>query len=261
MLTRKQRSLLHTLHRRRVREREGLFLAEGPRVVRDLVASSLECLFVVSSSSFADSEGGVALSEALEGRAPLVRVEDEAFADVSRTETPQGILAVARIPAVALDGLALATGDVALALDGVQDPGNVGTLARTAEALGASVLIVLEGTADPWGPKVVRAAAGALFRLPTPRAPSADCVAWCRRENARILVADRSGGPIRSLRRDALRPTLLVLGNEAAGGGPTMAAAADAKVAVPQCSVADSLNVAAAGAILLWELLAGEEPE
>jgi TrmH family RNA methyltransferase len=255
VLSARERRLLAGLARRRNREREGLFLAEGPRVVADLLASSVEPTLVVVASTFADTLDGAALLTSLRDAAPVRVVAERTMRDVARTETPQGVLAVARIPDAPLGSLPDDRRGVALVLDGVQDPGNAGTLVRTAEALGAGGVVALEGTVDVWSPKVVRAAAGALFRLPVVRADTGAFSAWARGRGATIYAADAGGEDVRAVEPGDTGPTLLVVGNEGAGVGEHIRAAASKLLAVPQRPGAESLNVAAAGAILLWELL------
>jgi len=255
VLSQRERSLLRGLRARRNRDREGLFLAEGPRVVADLLASSLELRLAVASSTFMDTAEGAALAPALRARAVLRVVDDRVVKELAGTETPQGVLAAVVTPAISADDLPAHRGVVCVALDGVQDPGNVGTLVRTAQALGCSGVVVLPGTADAWGPKVVRAAAGALFRLPVARVTVEECAAWAGARGITVLVADAGGEPVGHAARRRAEAVLLVLGNEGAGVGAELRAAADGVVAVPQRPGAESLNVAAAGAILLWELL------
>jgi TrmH family RNA methyltransferase len=207
------------------------------------------------TSSFADTEEGAALAAAAGGRAGVRVVADREIEELSRTETPQGVLAAARIPAPALEDLFAGAAGVSVALDGVQDPGNAGAIVRTAEALGAEAVIALTGTADLWSPKVVRAAAGALFRLPVARAGTDDFTRWAGDARAAVYAADAAGDDIRAIAQRAAGRSVLVLGNEGAGVSAAIREAASRLVAVPQRPGTESLNVAAAGAILLWELI------
>lgn len=257
MLTGRERRLIAGLAKRRNREREGLFLVEGPRVVEDLLASRIEPRIVALASTFADTPEGAALAADAGARAAVRILPDRELARLARTRTPQGVLAVAAVPEHGLETLRAGARGVHLALDGVQDPGNVGTLIRTAEALGAAGVVSLPGTADVWSPKVVRAAAGALFRLPVVRAEPGPFFGRAEAEGLGIVVADAAGTSIRALEPPPAG-VVLVLGNEGAGAGEAARAAAARVVAIPQRPGAESLNVAAAGAILLWELI-GEE--
>src|SRR5690625_5128800 len=137
MLSRAEHRLIRGLRRRKVREEEGLFLAEGIRVVEDLLDSTLELRLAAIAPGLAASERGRALAERRRERCPIRNVADAELADLAAIETPQGVLAVAAIPRTTLDELAPGEAATLLVLDAVQDPGNVGTLVRTAEALGA----------------------------------------------------------------------------------------------------------------------------
>ena len=255
VLSRREERLVRSLRQRRAREAEGLFLAEGVRAVEDLLASPLPVRLAVAASSLGDTPRGQALLHLLAARGVAVRETGEReLAALADTETPQGILAVAPIPAAGLEALRM-EGDgpaVVLVLDAVQDPGNLGTLARTAEALGAAGLVALPGTVDPWNPKSVRAAMGSTFRLPVVEAGWDALAPFLRERGAQTLAAVVGGQPLAD---DRPRRAALVLGNEGAGVGDETRARADRDVGIPLRGRAESLNVAAAGAILLHELL------
>ncbi|MFL5381529.1 MAG: TrmH family RNA methyltransferase [Longimicrobiaceae bacterium] len=253
-LTRREERLLRALAERKHREAEGLFVAEGVRAVEDLAASPLPLRFAAASSSLEDTPRGAALLRALERRGTPVRAVDErALAALAGTEHPQGVLAVATIPRAGLDALRLDAEPAAvLVLDAVQDPGNFGTLVRTAEALGAAGVIALPGTVDPWNPKSVRAAMGASFRLPIAAAGWDEAGPWLAGRGVAVVAAVVGADPLPS---PPPRRAALVLGNEGAGVGEETLARAGVRAGIPLRGRAESLNVAAAGAILLHELL------
>ncbi|HST62452.1 MAG TPA: RNA methyltransferase [Longimicrobium sp.] len=254
MLSRREQSLLRSLRQRKARQAEGLFLAEGVRAVEDLLASPLPVRLAVASSSLGDTPRGQALLHLLAARGVALReTDDRTLAALADTETPQGILAAAPIPAAGLDALRMEDDPaIVLVLDAVQDPGNFGTLARTAEALGAIGLVALPGTVDPWNPKSVRAAMGSTFRLPVVEAGWDALAPFLRARGAETLAAVVGGSPLGDARP---RRAALVLGNEGAGVGDETRAHADRAVGIPLRGRAESLNVAAAGAILLHDLL------
>lgn len=255
MLTRRDERLLRSLRQRKTREAEGLFLAEGVRAVEDLAASPLPIRFAAAASSLEDTPRGQALLHLLASqRVPVHEIAERDLAALADTETPQGILAVAPIPRAGLDALRVEAAEpsVLLVLDAVQDPGNLGTLARTAEALGAMGLVALPGTVEPWNPKSVRAAMGSTFRLPVVEAGWAELAPWLKAQRMETVAAVVGGEPLGG---DRPRRAALVLGNEGAGVGDETRARADRAVGIPLRGRAESLNVAAAGAILLYELL------
>ncbi|HEX8904677.1 MAG TPA: TrmH family RNA methyltransferase, partial [Longimicrobiaceae bacterium] len=190
-LSRREERLLRSLAERRHREAEGLFVAEGVRAVEDLAASGLPLRFAVASSSLEDTPRGAALRRALESKGVAVRdAADRELRALAGTEHPQGIVAVAEIPRWTLDALRVdAEPAVVLVLDAVQDPGNFGTLVRTAEALGAAGAIALPGTVDAWNPKSVRAAMGSSFRLPIVPAGWDESAPWLVTNRVTVIAS------------------------------------------------------------------------
>ena len=252
MISRSRASLIRGLSRRRNRQREGLFLAEGIRVVEDLLDSRIVPRLAVVASSLGDSARGRALAERLEGACAVERVGDADLASLAETETTQGVLVAAETPKRELSGLVPAATDLVLLLDAVQDPGNAGTLIRTAEALGCAGALALPGTVDVWNPKVVRAAAGSLFRLPVMEADVDALGTWARQHGVRILAGDMHGTAVDAI--ELRGPAALAVGNEGAGLSEAVAAIASTKVAIPIRGRAESLNVAVAAGILMYEL-------
>ncbi|HET6231697.1 MAG TPA: RNA methyltransferase [Longimicrobiaceae bacterium] len=254
MLSRREQKELRALRLRKHRQEQGLFLVEGVRAVEDLLASTLTVRWVAGSSTLEDGERGAELLHRIAANGlPFRSVPDAELREHAATDTPQGVIAVAEIPRCTLDDLRPSADPAAvLVLDAVQDPGNLGTLVRTAEALGASGAIALPGTVDAWNPKAVRAAMGSSFRLPVVEAAWEDAAPWLRDNGFRILAAAASGDPLGEPRPPR---SALVLGNEGAGVSAATFAHADATVGIPIRGRAESLNVAAAGAILLHELL------
>jgi RNA methyltransferase, TrmH family len=244
---------LRGLRQRRYREETGRFLAEGLRVVEDLLASGLRLRWIVTASSIEDTERGRDIVARID-REGIVRrtVPDRDFAQFSATEAPQGVLAVADIPAAQIDELSFVRDlSVVLILDAVQDPGNLGTLIRSAEAFAASAVVVMPGSVDPWNPKVVRASAGSSFRVPIVRTSWGEARAALHLSGFEIMGAAPRGSAI-----GAHRPAraALVVGNEGAGLSAEVLADVDRLIGIPTPGRAESLNVTAAAAILLYEL-------
>lgn len=252
MLSRAQISLIQGLKRRKIREKEGLFLAEGVRVVEDLAASGLDLRLAVVASSLEDTPRGAALARTLRAACTTVEVSDAELARLAATETPQGVLVLARAPEWTLDDRVIEGDATVLVLDGVQDPGNFGTMLRTADALGAAFVACLPGTVDPWNPKAVRAAAGSSFRQPAVQIDPEPLAEWLRARGFALLGADAAGEPVEAA---PLPPrSALVVGNEGTGLAPRTRAVLDRLVSVPIRGDAESLNVAIAAAILLYVL-------
>ena len=157
-------TLARDLRRRKSRERQGLFVVEGVRSVEELLGSPLAVRGILTAPQLADAPRGRALLERLGASTVEHSAVNEAeFRSAAETESPQGVLAIAEIPERELSSLAGATPLRLLVLDALQDPGNVGTILRTAAALGADATVALPGTVDLWNAKVVRSAMGAHF--------------------------------------------------------------------------------------------------
>ncbi len=246
-------TLARDLKRRKARERQGLFVAEGVRTVEELLASPLNVRGVLASDQVERTTRGAALLAAVESRGlELLRVSDAEFESAADTEQSQGVLAIAEQPEPRLSELALKDGDRLLVLDGIQDPGNVGTLLRTASALGAAASIVLPGTVDPWNAKVVRSAVGLQFTHPPILCNTGELLAFLR-EQACSLVGAGAEGQLVGQYAPPLRVALAV-GNEGQGLSEELRSACDAVVAIPMAEGAESLNVAVAAGILLHVL-------
>lgn len=243
------------LRRRKARERQQLFVAEGVRAVGELLRSTLRVSGVLIGPQFDEHSRAPELHALIAQRSiPEQRVDFREFASAAETDSPQGILAIAEVPAWALPDIAFLPKARLLVLDGVQDPGNVGTIVRTAEALGATATYALPGTVDLWNPKVVRSGMGSHFRHP--------CIVgtWDELDSFRVSRAfsvwgaDASGTPL----GDAPPPDrlALIVGNEGAGLSAESRSRLDRTVALPISSTVESLNVAVATGILLYELRA-----
>jgi TrmH family RNA methyltransferase len=245
-------TLARDLRRRKAREREGVFVVEGIRAVEELLRSPLSINGVLAAPKLIDSPRGVALLESARSRGIEVdEVDEKEFRSAAETESPQGIIAIAKTPGHSLDALGELNQARILLLDAVQDPGNVGTIIRTAAALGAHATIALPGTVDVWNAKVVRSAMGAHFHYPAFHASWEDVSAFLNRSSIPVWAADTGGGPLPDRAPDRLA---LVVGNEGGGVSSAVRAVAERVVSVPISTSVESLNVAVATGILLYEL-------
>ena len=226
---------------------------EGIRAAEELAKSPLRIAGALTSPQLASNPRGVALRDDLARRGiEIADVTPAEFDSAAETDSPQGILLVAEIPERALDHFSTSHPSRFLVLDGVQDPGNVGTLVRTAAALGATATIALPGTVDLWNAKVVRSAMGAHFHHPA---------LHCTWDQLRLFL-DASRIPLWGSAADgttvdgASPPARLALavGNEGAGLSPHVRDGAERVVSLPLASGVESLNVAVAAGILLYEL-------
>jgi len=256
-------STIRDLQRRKARGRRGLALIEGVRLVEEALAAGVAFQGALVAPDLARTARGTALVAELQGHA--VEVEEvgaRVFAQLADTETPQGIIAVIEPRRWTASDFAPPSGAVALVIDGVQDPGNVGTLIRTAHALGAAGTVVLRGTADPTSPKALRAAMGATFRHPVVSLDDGGFIAWARKHGVTLWASAADGVPLhRALGKGGAGrvdgPIAVIVGNEGAGIRPQLNAVAAQRVAIPLAQGAESLNVAVAAGILLYEVTRG----
>ena len=186
----------------------------------------------------------------------IEEVELEEVRELADTVTPQPVLAIARIPSWGWQDIGVSS---VLVLDGIQDPGNVGTLLRTGAALGIGGVLCLPGTVDPWSPKAVRASAGSGLRVPVLRTSWGETREQLRTRELPLWAADPEGDPLS--RQDPVPPAVAVaLGSESHGLSTEARAAADRRISIEMPGPVASLNVAAAGAILLDRLVSRTAP-
>lgn len=236
---------------RKSRRKEGLVLVEGVRAVTEALDAGANGRFAVTSPRLAHTSGGSALANRLAAAdLELHTIDDAELGELADTEHPQGILLVCSEPRASLD--LVEAGVRLLVLDGVQDPGNTGTLLRAAVAFGLDAVIALEGTADPWAPKTVRASAGMAFRIPVIQARLLDAVAALQHAGVPLRVAAAGGEPVGG--DECQAGFALIVGNEGAGVRDELRDAATSTVSIPMRGPAESLNVGMAGSVLLYEL-------
>ncbi len=246
--------------RRKARERQGMFVAEGVRTVEELLASPLRLRGVLTCDLLDRTPRGAALAALCHGRdLEVVRVSEREFLSASDTEHPQGILAIADIPERTLGGLTLGPAERLLVLDGIQDPGNVGTLLRTASALGCAATLVLPGTVDPWNAKVVRSAVGMQFTHPTVTCTETELGQFLADASITAWGADAGGAALGT--QPPPDRLALVVGNEGAGLKDSVRDLCGGLVAIPMAPGAESLNVAVAAGILLHALRPSHTPQ
>lgn len=269
---------LRRLLRRRGREEAGLALAEGVRLVGEALEAGVARDIYYAPSALAGGHIGRTVLERASRLAGtpgsgvrVFSVTEAVLAASTDTETPQGIVATVQVPVCELEELAGAWREVGggardgarggapslvVILDRLQDPGNVGTIMRAAEAAAAGALVALGGTVDFLNPKVLRSAMGATFRLPLARSDKdATTVVRLLSEAGLTVVAAAPRASVACHEADLSRPVAVVVGNEGAGLSEDWERAADLLVSIPMPGRAESLNVAVATGILLYEVI------
>jgi RNA methyltransferase, TrmH family len=240
----------------KARREAGAYVIEGVRLVEEAHQAGYAPELVFYSNGL--SERGLALVE--EFRKQNVIVEEVSGAVLKAagdTETPQGIVAVIPARSIPLPG----DPDFILILDSLRDPGNLGTILRTAVAAGVQAVLLSQGTADPYAPKVVRAGMGAHFRLPVQRLDWEQIAAYIKasQPGMRVFLADAGGGQPYT-RADLVQPLALILGGEAQGAGQEAQKLAGHRLHIPMPGRVESLNAGAAAAVLLFEVVRQRSP-
>ena len=228
---------------RAARREQGLFLGDGVKLLEEAVRCGAPLDTVVTVP-------GLQLPELPEG-VRAVEVPEDVMASVSPMQAPQGALFLCRIPALAPPSRL--EGSRYLVLDGLQDPGNVGTIWRTADALGADGLILVNSCADPWNPKTVRATMGACFRLPVYEMETEELGALLERSGLPLYATALREDTV-DIRTADLGRSAVVIGNEGKGVCPQVLEMSLRTLKIPMRPRCESLNAAAAAAVVLWEM-------
>ncbi len=236
---------------------------EGPKLVEEALRSGLEAEALLVSEAgeheavrILDAAGH---SEAGIPRSRVLRTTNKLFEGVAGTDAPQGVAALFRQREWGFDDILRGPGErresspLVIVLAAVQDPGNVGTILRSAEAFGATGAVATRGTADPWSPKALRASAGSALRLPVLRGMAIP-VLLAQLKVAKVRIYAASSAPVRdSAKADLREPAAIFVGNESSGVPAEIERAADAIISIPMAAAVESLNAGVAASLVLYE--------
>lgn len=231
------------------RKKQGLFVLEGLRICKDAKENAIGFdKLIVSKTAMEKYSRDIAVFA--ENSDACTVVPDSLFKKMSDTDSPQGIIAVARFPEKKAD---ISKNGRYAALENIADPSNLGAVSRTAEALGVSGIILSSSGCDPYSPKALRASMGTLLRMPL--YITDDIISFARLQGLRTLacVVDSDAKPLGSV--DFCDGDMIMIGNEANGLSEPAKASADMRITVPMSGRAESLNAAAAAAIVMWEMM------
>ncbi|MBN2655313.1 MAG: RNA methyltransferase [Nitrospirae bacterium] len=235
--------------------RDGSFLIEGPHLLQSALSSRSKIKEIFFTSSFSlKSEGGRILKKAESAHVRLIEVDEAVMSKISDAVTSQGVAAVVTLQRVDLDDLTLSSVPLIAVCDGVQDPGNIGTIIRTADAAGADAVVLLGGCCNPYNPKSVRSTAGSIFNIQVVTASSNAFISYAAAKGISICCSSAKGSTS-IFEVDLSKPLAIVFGSEAHGINDSIVSVADFSVAIPIQGRAESLNVASSSAICLYEAL------
>lgn len=243
MVTAKKIKEIQELQKKgKARRETGLFVVEGERIVSELPEDRIEELYL--SEEYVKAHPGKRAGEVL---------PDHVFAKLSDTKTPQGILAVMRKPVFVLEEALRTNGGLYLALEAVQDPGNLGTIFRTAEGAGVTAIFLIKGTADLYAPKTVRSTMGSIYRQPYFFVETVREAAELMKNRGIRLYAAALSGERRYDEADYRGSSAFLIGNEGNGLSETALSLADQRVRIPMKGALESLNASVAASLLMYE--------
>jgi TrmH family RNA methyltransferase len=237
--------MLKSLSTRKYREEEGLFLVEGARHVADAVAGG----FTLSILAHADHTTPDAALTA--SAAQTLIVTDEILSRITNRDNAQAIIGAFALPR---HELTRATDDLWIGLEGVRDPGNLGTIIRTADAAGAAGIILIGDCCDPYQPETIRATMGSFARIPVIRVSTANFLSWRATWRGRVIGTHLNAASIDYREARYPQSLLLLMGSESAGLSPDITAACDTLVKIPMAGGTESLNLAVSTGIMLYEI-------
>lgn len=241
------KNLVQLLSKAKVRREQGLFVAEGVRMYREVPKDRLVKTYV--SESFYEKEENRAL---LTDAEPEI-ITDRVFASTSDTKTPQGILCLVRQREYTLPGILREDNPLIMLLEDIQDPGNLGTIFRTAEAAGAAGIIMSSGTADIYNPKTIRSTMGSIYRMPFLYVRDFAPVLEQLKKRGISTYAAHLQGSSEYTAQNYRKGCAFLIGNEGRGLTEELEKKADARVKIPMSGEVESLNAAVSAAVLMFE--------
>ncbi len=246
---------IKALHQKKHRDTQSLYFVEGIRFVNDAVENGQSIFKVVISDKLESLNGGKALiSKLSEVCSEIYNVPDKLFREISDTQSPQGVLAVLQKPEVQMNKV-ISTGKSVVILDSLQDPGNVGTIIRTADAAGVSAVLMTKGCVDVYSPKVLRSTMGSIFHLPIiENLDTAEIIKELKSLGYKV-IASHLNGQNNYYDEDLTVKSAIIVGNEANGISEETAAMSDKLVKIPMPGRAESLNASIAASIMIYELV------
>ena len=248
----KIKTVLEIKRRKRGAEQK-FFIIEGPHLIEMALNTETPVKEIFFSEIFGGKREGQSILSQLSGqKVRIFEVADHVLNKITDTETPQGIVAVVDCRPLSLEELPLKKNPLLVVCDSIQDPGNLGTIIRTADAAGADAVIILPGGCDIYMPKVIRATAGSIFNIPVAHAAVDELLEWARSHKIKLAVTAADAGE--TVFDTQLKESIaFVFGNEAHGIQEALIKAADMALRIPVYGKAESLNVATSAAVCLYE--------
>lgn len=246
---------IKSLHRKRGRMKNNAFIIEGIKIINEAIENNYPLDKIIYTDQLLRNKEGEDFFNKLQDGYNLIYVSKNVFDEISDTENPQGILAIAQLVYRTVDELSLSKKSFLLYLDELQDPGNMGTIIRTADAFNIDGIILSQGCVDPYNPKVVRATMGSIFRTPLYYATDGLDMLNSLREKGIKIYSSSLEGSIPIYEADYKESLVLVIGNESKGVREEIQALSDILIKIPMPGQAESLNAGVAASIMMYEVI------
>jgi TrmH family RNA methyltransferase len=245
---------IKALSDKKTREQSGTFMAEGLKLVID----AIELGWTIRTLVYAKAAKAKPLVEQMAAKTVasgglVLEVSEKVLSSVTRRDNPQMVVGIFESRWKPLRDIRPGNGETWIALDRVRDPGNLGTIIRTADAAGASGVILVGETTDPFSLETVRATMGSVFAMPVTRATPEEFIAWKKQAGVSVVATHLAGSVDYRTIDYKKKPVVILMGNEQSGLPEQLAREADALARIPQQGLADSLNLAVASAVMLFE--------
>ena len=244
---------IKSLYRKKERMKSKSFIIEGIKIIEEAIDHSYPIKNIIYTDKLMDTKGGPEFYQTIRDREELIYVGDNIFKEISDTENPQGVLAIAKFQFEDLDKLKDKENPALIFLDRLQDPGNMGTIIRTADAFNFDGLIITDGSVDPYNPKVVRATMGSIFRLPIYYIEDSLRGLNKLKENRLRIISTSLEGSLPIYDIDYSGGFVLVIGNESTGVSDEIFSLSDRLIRIPMPGKAESLNAGVAASIIMYE--------
>lgn len=246
---------IKSLYRKRDRWNNQLFIIEGIKIIEEALSNKVDLKYIVFTDKLLLTAEGKEFFEKIKYEENIVRVTESIIKEISDTENPQGVIGVAQFQVSSLEDLINKDNPSIIFLDGLQDPGNLGTIIRTCDAFNLDGIILGEGSVDPYNPKVVRATMGSIFRVPLLVSNnSLETLSKLRENKIKILATSlETNLPIYYI--DYREGFVLVIGNESKGVDQEILKLSDQLIKIPMPGFAESLNAGVAASIIMYEAM------
>ena len=246
------------LYKRKERWKEQLFVIEGIKIIEEAILNNIGLKYIFITDKFQSTPEGISFYESIQHNKNLIHITENLFKEISDTENSQGIIGIAQFQIFNLEDLINKDNQSLIFLDGLQDPGNLGTIIRTCDAFNLDGIILGEGSVDPYNPKVVRATMGSIFRVPLVVSNnSLETLSKLQESKIKILATSlETNSPIYDI--DYKEGFALVIGNESKGVDQEILKLSDQLIKIPMPGFAESLNAGVAASIIMYEAMKGK---